>query len=149
MEKARIFQQQVTTTSAANARAKLTECRPLTERERELLEFMLTADFPGRDELKAQANGAEVCWECACGCGTINVELKEPYIRAATREPIPVEAYGKGADVLLFVRPGLLSSLEIVNHGDARPLPYPSANNLQLWVPPHRAVGDTSAKNSS
>jgi hypothetical protein len=67
VEKARIFQQQVTTTSAANARAKLTECRPLTERERELLEFMLTADFPGRDELKAQANGAEVCWECACG----------------------------------------------------------------------------------
>jgi hypothetical protein len=77
------------------------------------------------------------------------VELKEPYIRAAARGPIPVEAYGKGVDVLLFVKEGLLRSLEIVDHGDARPLPYPSANDLQLWAPPHRAVGGTSAKNSS
>jgi hypothetical protein len=128
---------------------KLTNSRPLTERERELLEFMLTADFQGKSELKTQVNSAEVSWECDCGCGTVNMEVKEPCIRAATHEPIPVEAYGKGVDVLLFVRQGLLSSLEIVDHGDARPLPYPSANTLQLWVPPHRAVGDTSAKNSS
>jgi hypothetical protein len=80
---------------------------------------MLTADFPDRDELKTQTNCAEVCWECDCGCGTINMELKEPYIRAAARGSIPVEAYGKDVDVLLFVKEGPIRSLEIVDHGDA------------------------------
>ena len=32
-----------------------------------------------------------------------------------------VEAYGKGVDVLMFVRDDTLSSIEIVDHGDARP----------------------------
>jgi hypothetical protein len=126
--------------------AQLSKSRPLSKNERELLDFMFTADFLGRDELKAQASCVEVCWECDCGCGTVEFELKESRIRAAAHEPIPVEGYGKGVDVLLFVRQGLLSSLEIVTHGDARPLAYPTSEDLQLWVPPHRAVGDAPAK---
>ena len=70
--------------------AILTKSRALSERERELLDFMLTVDFPGRDELKSQAACAEVCWECDCGCGTVNFELKEPCTRAPAHEPIPV-----------------------------------------------------------
>jgi hypothetical protein len=129
--------------------AKLSKSRPLSEKERELLDFMFTADFPGRDELRTQTSRVKVCWECDGGCGTVEFELKEPCIRAAAHEPIPVEGYGKGVDVLLFVRQGLLSSLEIVDHRDARPLTYPTSKDLRLWVPPHRAVGDTLTKNSS
>jgi hypothetical protein len=137
------------TARAARAMAQLSKSRPLNEKERELLDFMFTADFRGRDELKKQASSVEVCWECDCGCGTVEFELKEPYIRAAAHEPIPVEGYGEGVDVSLFVKQGLLSSLEIVNHGDGRPLTYPNSRDLQLWVPPHRTVGDAPAKDSS
>ena len=94
--------------------AILTKSRALSERERELLDFMLTVDFPGRDELKSQAACEEVCWECDCGCGTVNFELKEPCTRAPAHEPIPVEAYRDALEVLLFVKVGFLSSLEIV-----------------------------------
>jgi hypothetical protein len=127
---------------AANAMADLPTSRPLSERERELLDFMLTADFPGRDELRTQASRAEVCWECDCGCGTVNFELKEPCTRALAREPIPVEAYREFLDVLLFVRGGFLSSLEIVDYLDQRPVKYPSPKELKLGArPPQRGAG--------
>jgi hypothetical protein len=112
--------------------------RDLKPAERELLEFLLTADFPGRDELKQQLDCVEVIGDCDCGCGTINLTVENPVVHSTAREPIPIEAHGKGLEVLLFVRNGLLSSLEIVDYGDHRPIPYPSPNSLELWVPPSK-----------
>ncbi|HXT85847.1 MAG TPA: hypothetical protein VN745_02375 [Verrucomicrobiae bacterium] len=109
--------------------------RPLKADERKLLEFMLSAEFPGRDELLLQMDSLRVTRECECGCGTVNLEANASVARAICREPIPVEARGAGVDVLLFVRKGLLACLEIVDHGDARPLPYPKPEDLELWVP--------------
>ena len=116
--------------------AQLSQPRELRPAERALIEFLLTADFAGRKELKEQLDSVEVVWECDCGCGTVNLRVKDSVGRAFTREPIPVEANGHGLDVLLFVRGGFLASLEIVDHGDARPLPYPTVGSLKLWVPP-------------
>jgi hypothetical protein len=90
--------------------------------------------FPGWDELKTQAAGAEDCRECHCGCGTVNRERKEPRTRAASREPVPVEAYREFLDVLLFVREGFLSSLEIMDDLDVRPVTYSSPKELKLRV---------------
>ena len=127
--------------------AILTKSRALSERERELLDFMLTVDFPGRDELKSQAACEEVCWECDCGCGTVNFELKEPCTRAPAHEPIPVEAYRDALEVLLFVKVGFLSSLEIVDYRGERPPQYPSPEELKLWVtPPQRGTGGVGKK---
>lgn len=99
------------------------------------MEFMLSADFPGRSELLSQIDSMVVTRECECGCGTVNFTVEGPVTYAICREPIPVEARGHGVDVLLFVRKGLLSSLEIVYHSTERPLPYPKPNDLKVWVP--------------
>lgn len=110
--------------------------RELRKSERALIEFLLTADFPGRNELREQLDHVEVVWVCDCGCGTVNLRVRDFRKRAAAKEPIPVEARGSGFDVILFVRDGFLNSLEIVDHGDSRPLAYPSISGLELWVPP-------------
>lgn len=115
---------------------QLPEPRGLRTPERALIEFLLTADFPGRNELREQLDHVEVVWVCDCGCGTVNLRVKSLTKRAVVREPIPVEARGRGFDVLLFVRDGFLNSLEIVDHGDSRPLEYPSTVGLELWAPP-------------
>lgn len=115
---------------------KSIEPRPLSPDERALLEFLLSGEFPGREELKSQSKSAEVVGFCECGCGTVNLRVGGAAPQALCKEPIPVEARGNRVDVLLFVRKGLLSSLEIVDHCDTRPLPYPKPSDLSLWVPP-------------
>lgn len=117
---------------------KSIEPRPLSSDEHLLVEFLLSAEFPGCDELKSQLGIVEVVGTCECGCGTVNLAVRGPAARAICREPIPIEAYGAGIQVLLFVRGGLLSSLEIVDLGDKRPLPYPRPRDLNLWAPPPR-----------
>lgn len=115
----------------------LSHPRPLKSQERELIDFLLSANVVGRDELKKQADSLEVVGECDCGCGTIELQVRNVPRREAV-DQLMVEAYGKGVDVLLFVRGGFLSCLEIVDHGDSRPLPYPKPNELSLWVTPRQ-----------
>lgn len=110
--------------------------RQLAPRERELLTFLLTADFPGKECLREQAKVVEAIGECDCGCGTVHLSVRRGAEPAAVRNQVPVEAHGKGIEALLFVRQGFLSSLEIVDYGDARPLTYPKPADLQLSVPP-------------
>jgi hypothetical protein len=112
------------------------EPRPLSPEERALAEFLLSVEFPGRDELKSQLESAEVVGLCECGCGTVDLAIGGPAVRAVCSEPVPVEAYGSALDVLLFVREGLLCLIEIVDYEDKRPLPYPRPEDLKLWVPP-------------
>lgn len=78
----------------------------------------------------------EVIGECDCGCGTIDLQVGGRASEPKAADYVTVEAYGKGVDVLLFARDGLLSSLEIIDHGDSRPLPYPEPSELTIWVPP-------------
>jgi len=114
------------------------EPRPLSLDERALMDFLLSAEFPGRDELKSQLEVAQAVGICECGCGTVDFAVNDSVARAVCREPIPVEAYGPAIEVLLFVRDGILSSLEIVDYEDKRPLPYPQPTDLKLWARPSR-----------
>jgi hypothetical protein len=116
-----------------------TQPRELKLNERDLLDFLLSADFPGNDQLREQLKRAEVVGDCDCGCGTIDLSVRPPFVAANSHEPIPVEAHRAGIDVLLFVRDGRLSSLEIVDYENNRPLTYPSPNKLELWVPPGKS----------
>lgn len=109
------------------------------------MEFLLSADFPGRAELALQVDSLEVVRVCECGCGTIDVAVGRPVAKADCRGPIPVEAHGAGVEVLLFVREGLISSLEVVDHGDARPIPYPQPPDLKLWIPPSKPSASASS----
>jgi hypothetical protein len=112
--------------------------RPLSSAEAAVAEFLLSVEFSGRDELRKQLKSAQVTGTCECGCGTINIRVSDTSERAAATQRVVVEAYGKGVDVLMFVRDGLLSSIEIVDHGDARALSYTRPEELTLWVPPSR-----------
>ena len=116
--------------------SRAVEPRPLSPQERALAEFLLSAEFPGCRELKLQLESAEVVGLCECGCGTVDLAIRGPAVRAVCSEPVPVEAYRSALDVLLFVREGVLGSIEIVDYEERRPLPYPRPEELKLWVPP-------------
>jgi hypothetical protein len=124
--------------------------RPLNERERKLLEFMLTADFPGKEPLKAQLSRAEVCAECDCGCGSVDFRVQGLSATTGEHERIAVEAYADGLEILLWVRGEFLSSLEVIDYLHAGLTACFSPTNLKLWVPPaHSAVRDATKKDLS
>jgi hypothetical protein len=121
--------------------AKLESPRELKPPERALLDLMLSRDFPGSAELREQATTALVNWECDCGCGTVNFAIAESSRAAAAQEPIPIEARSGDVEVLLFVSNGLLSSVEIVDYYNKRPLPYPTPDSCELFVHPPAKPG--------
>jgi hypothetical protein len=110
--------------------------RPLTPEERDALAFLLTADFPGAEELRAQVPFAEASGRCPCGCATVGLKVDPARAAAANVvERVPVSASSKSgsAGLLLFVADGYLSCLEIYpSDGTPSVFPPPSA-----FEPPH------------
>jgi hypothetical protein len=95
-------------------------------REAEVLSFLLEPEFPGVEALRRQAETARVVRQCECGCATIDLAT-DPAAPAAegVREPNVVEARGRARDdgrpppeLILFVRDGRLSSVEIVSYDE-------------------------------
>src|SRR5690349_15195192 len=97
--------------------------RSLRAEEKALLDFLLSADFPGRDEVKEQAEDVKVVGECKCGCGTIDLAVPPGTTAANNAKRIPVEGYGDATDVWLFAENSPSSMLEIVNYADPPPSP--------------------------
>ena len=116
--------------------------RPLTKREREILEMLVAVDTPGIDELRAQVPYVQAArWGCGCASFALWVDEERaprssisasPAIGASTRERDDVNGT---FDLLLWVKDGWLSSVEIVDyvdrHGDESPdeIPPPGAWN--------------------
>jgi hypothetical protein len=103
---------------------------PLSEEERALLDAFLAYDFPGVRELREQAHHVAAKRGCDCGCGTIDLVpdgTAVPLSEAAN--PVPVDGVVYHTDgeeaggLILFVRDGMLLSLEIYSHGEPLPLP--------------------------
>jgi hypothetical protein len=106
--------------------------RPLTEKERDALSFLLKAEFPGVEELREQAKVVSVVDRCKCGCATIDFSVDTEAARPAkSYEPVPVEATtretapGGPLDLLLFVREGWLVGLEIAYYANDAPVEFP------------------------
>jgi len=118
----------------------LIEPRPLSEEERVLLEFLLSADFPECESLRLQLASVSVEGACECGCGTVSPPVwGSSAAKAAGENTVPIEAYDDAVDVLLFPRDGFISSLEIVFYDDRLPRPFPKPSDLKLWKrPPHK-----------
>jgi hypothetical protein len=115
--------------------------RPLTERENDILDFLLSADFPGVEKLRKQAETILVTGRCDCGCATVYLTVDESLPTADEVEKYAaVDAAGRpGADdapppeLILFVRDGRLSSVEIVWYDS--PIPkFPSAEDFETPV---------------
>lgn len=103
----------------------LSEPRPLTPKERALIEFVLNGPL-GRDELRKQAKTARVAGVCSCGCSSVWLDV-DPQTPAAQFRPdettssrtdwVPLSAYQRKAkwpvEVTLHVVQGRLHELEI------------------------------------
>lgn len=112
--------------------------RPLTDRERAILDGFLSFDFPGVDELRAQVPTLRVnpAHSCGCGCGTVGLVADRALMPAAAPSPLPVgaEIPGDGdiplGGMIVFLivflsDDGYLWSLEVHSYGDPLPLPEP------------------------
>jgi hypothetical protein len=110
--------------------------QPLTHREREVLDHLLSAERPGVAELRQQAKTALATpWDC-CGCASIDLSVdREAAPQSSIRRMGPaVEAKAneraeRFVELLLWVDDGWLSALEVVNYEDDPPpteLPPPA-----------------------
>ena len=107
-----------------------TEQRRLSHVERSLLDDLLAHDFAGVEPLREQAGNVLASRGCECGCGTINLTPQEQDARrSSSSSPAEVEGRVLGADgediggLLLFLKDGLLSSLEVYSYDEPLPLP--------------------------
>jgi hypothetical protein len=106
-------------------RVPLSRPRPLTPNERALVEFLLAGPL-GRDELRAQAQTAQVVAVCSCRCPSVWLHV-DPATRKAEFRPdetpigrtdwVPITAFQRKTrattEVTLHVVQGLLEELEI------------------------------------
>jgi hypothetical protein len=102
--------------------------RPLTTTERALLDALLGDDVDGVAELRAQARRATASTGCECGCVTLDLHVPDevPVSAAAgtaALEGTVVDAAGEPiGELLLYVRDGRLSGLEVHSLDEPRPL---------------------------
>jgi hypothetical protein len=96
-------------------------------REREILDFLLSVDFVGAPELRAQAATASVTGVCSCGCATFDADVDRRLTPARVQSVVPVHASSKEGpfDLLLFTREGWFAGVEIVYYGDEPPKTFP------------------------
>jgi hypothetical protein len=110
--------------------------RALSDREREVLDALLSADFPGSAQLRVQADRVRVSGRCDCPCPTIYLSVDEAVANAVTHDRVPVRAEvatGAGDSVLLFADSGRLSSLEYA-WIDEPPMEFPSPGELIVRI---------------
>ncbi len=118
--------------------------RPLKDREREILEFLLSVEVPGIEDLREQVAYARAArWDCGCASFNIIVDRERAPRSAITASPA-VEAYSKerddvdkAFDLLLWVEEGWLAGVELVDyvdhHGDDSPDAIPAC---EYWDEP-------------
>ena len=110
--------------------------RPLSDDETAVLALLLAQDFPGAGALGEQARGVRATPGCSCGCGTIDLHPAGGPVAEVT-DLVPVEGAVLGPDgeevgvVLLFVREGRLSTLEVASFLD-EPLGMPPADRVAV-----------------
>ena len=112
--------------------------RSLTNVERHVLERLLSEDFPGVEQLRVQASHAEVVGVCDCGCPTIDLVVTGAPIAEALIDSrvAPVELdigpdeEGAPGTILVFLRDGLIESLEYVYYSTDVPTTWPDPSRL-------------------
>ncbi|MDT0305457.1 hypothetical protein RM780_00560 [Streptomyces sp. DSM 44917] len=113
--------------------------RPLNHGEKEVLECILGADFPGSAELRSQVGEAEVVslW----GDGSVSVDLRVPEDTAkadlvsgvAPVEATVVDDTGElVGEILVWVDRGRLAGLEYAWYGADAPTSLPPAENINV-----------------
>ena len=97
---------------------KVTEQRPLSQGERELLHWLLTNRTGGPEAYLNQVPRARVVSRCTCGCPTVDLALNGRLSKARGANAIIVDAQGKSPEralvgVIVHACDGELSELEV------------------------------------
>lgn len=101
--------------------------RPLSDRERSVLDALLTADFACVETLRDQARTVQVLGRCDCGCPTIH------FSSGPGRHRLVAEgASDEGQDVLLFAGVQGLDSMESSWTTDSPTAEFPPAEALRI-----------------
>jgi hypothetical protein len=99
----------------------------LEESERRVLDRLLSADFPGVQELRVQAVTVLAQRTCRCGCASIDLVVDASAPMAKVTNTVPVSAHGMlpepigAVAVMLFVHKGRLSLMEIASYATTLP----------------------------
>ena len=109
------------------ARDAANDYRPLTGRQRETLDFLLSIETPGVEELRRQAKFALAkAWDCGCASIDLVVDQEHAPRSSITARPA-TETRSKERDDpqrifdhLLWVEDGWLSGIELVEYGFER-----------------------------
>jgi hypothetical protein len=111
--------------------------RPPSTREREILDFLLSVDFAGAPELRAQAATASVTAMCPCGCASFDTDVDRTLTPAGVESVVPVHAWSnEGAfELLLFARDGWLAGVEIVYYDEESPKTFPPPDTFDQPKP--------------
>jgi hypothetical protein len=94
------------------------ERRPLTEKERKLLQWLLAHGSPDAKAYLSQIANVNVVGKCTCGCPTIDFALGDCEQRKTAPSIILADFVGKTAEgievgVILHAREGEISELEV------------------------------------
>jgi hypothetical protein len=110
--------------------------RRLTSDEHAVLDLLLSVDFEGATELRAQARDATVVGRCDCGCPTVDLAVPDTAPAADLHSRVsPVEGrvttHGAEApgEIVLFLTDGRLDSLEYVYY-DLVPTSWPPIERI-------------------
>jgi hypothetical protein len=112
--------------------------RQLSERERGLLEKLLSADFPGRDELRTQISSLTAEEIGEDGTLGLHCDSGSP---SPSKYLLAMEGWYKDADgmtisVMLHLNnEGFMNMLEILKYGSASTIDPPTADGLVLPLP--------------
>jgi len=115
--------------------------RPLTAREREVLEHLLGVEDPQVARARTFLDQVRVSRSCGCGCGTVDLVVHVPG-SAQVHDVVVTEAFvlddPLGTTVMLFVKEdsGAPSCLEVYDVADDVPPRLPDPRRLspaRLW----------------
>ena len=114
------------------------EDRALTDEERRLLAWLIQSGTGNSAELMAQLAEARVVSRCGCGCPTIDLAIGTRSEPTRGGSSIVADVSGKSPEgydvgVILHVREGLLSELEVYPSGDVGPFSLPVPDSLTHW----------------
>ncbi len=109
----------------------------MSDREAATLAFMLAVDDARLEPLRRQADALTVVWECTCGCATVEFDVDRSRSSAVvglcspvTESVSRVRDGDEVSDLILFVKDGWLSSLEIVWY--SKPIPeFPPVSEFE------------------
>ncbi len=111
--------------------------RPISVKERALIEWLLQHGNPGSEQFLEQVDSLVVVWKCSCGCPTVN------FAREGKSAPDGAEHIladylatvdGEDVGIILFQRGGRLSSLEVYSQaGTDKPFGLPEIETIYSY----------------